>query len=171
MSSELQDIRLSSALAPDTIDAMARHFSRPHPDYPGHLDWADKSLVEFQLGIKTPAVVWYGSEPLGFGACQRSPVDSTVLEINHMYVDPRVTGQHVGSILFRRLQLAGADNYPGVMVASGNTKRTQTGLIKFLIGEGCHVLPARIIASNYGHNGVEDVTLVKPLSVSARSQA
>lgn len=101
--------------------------------------------------------------PVSVVTTQRDPLNPTVMEVNHVSQTPEVGGREIAGHAFVQVEYLTPQMYPGVMMAVGNTKAHNNGMIRFAIGHGFQVSRVCMLDSRFGHDGTEDVVLVKPL--------
>jgi ribosomal protein S18 acetylase RimI-like enzyme len=165
----MRDIRFSNDPTPRNIDATARRILAPRlwipgSDYPGYEEWADKALAQIASERKRSMVAFLGREGVGALLYQRCPEDPSVLEIRNLSVSPEVRRRHFADFLLKQVEAEASVEFPGVTQVVTDTKITNPPVISFFLSRGYSIASINALPSDFGHNGIEDVVLTKPLA-------
>lgn len=131
-------------------------------DYPSHGDWIEKVFEQLRNGRKRAMIAYQGGTPIGVCIYQRHPNKPGAIEIKNLSVVPDSQGRLVGAFLLRNSEIEGTENdFPECKVLVGDTKITNSHMIKFLINQG-YVPTSMSYLYETGTN--PDLTLTKTLS-------
>lgn len=164
----MQDFRFTNTSSRRNIGAAADLLVQPRlwipgGDYPGHREWVDKAVS--QIGEQKIAMVaFWGRVGVGTLVYQRHREDPTKVEIKNLSVEPYARGRLVASFMLRQVEAEAPNEFPGVTAILGDTKITNRGIINFVVEQGYAALPPSKVEGSFAHNGVPDVTFIKPLS-------
>ncbi len=153
------DDEASSRNIDDIVWLMRQH----QRDYPGGMDWVDKSVEELKLGQKHAMLGRIGTRPAAVCTSQRDPNNPLVVEINHVSQTPEVRGREFAGFCLSQAEYLAPQLFPGAIMFVGNTKEDNAGMLRFAHSHGYMTSSVRILGSQFGHNGKRDVVLVKPM--------
>ena len=131
--------------------------------YPGHPAWAEKAIAEWQADKKMALFAFLGSECVGSIVYQQHPLYPGFLEIKNLSLERSGRGRHVANTLVRLVEIEGSKEFPGVHTVVTDTKATNRGLIRLAELNGYEIGVPEVLPTNFGHNGLPDITLSKSL--------
>ena len=149
-------------------DAVARLLIQPRlwiprGDYPGHLEWRDKAVAELENGQKMAIVAFMGGEAVGSITYQQHKSTLGAVELKNISIEPAVRGRHFASFLLRQAEIEAQNDLPGVYMAIGDTKASNTEILAFMASQAYAASLPQALEGTFAHNGVPDVVFTKNL--------
>ena len=166
----MQDIRFSNDPSAQHIDSVARllkaqgRLFTKRSDYPGHEAWTEKTISQIAADAgKRAMVAMWGSDALGLVIYQRHPSEPSMVEVRNLSVRAIAGGLPVAQFLLGIVAREAAHDFPGADTLIGDAKITNKKVLDMALANGWNIAGITTLVSPYGHNGVPDVVMTRPI--------